>query len=115
MVGREESGLVGSTYYVNNLSPDEQGRIALYLNFDMIGSPNHVFFVYDGDDSDGVGAPAGPAGSDEIEKVFEAFYTAARPAVQGHRLLRTLGLRSVHRGGNPGGGLKGRRYFRFNQ
>ncbi len=26
----------------------------------MIGSPNHVFFIYDGDDSDGVGAGPGP-------------------------------------------------------
>lgn len=72
--GAEESGLVGSTYYVANLSQDELDKIALYLNFDMIGSPNHVFFVYDGDDSDGVGNPAGPAGSAEIERTFEAFY-----------------------------------------
>jgi Zn-dependent M28 family amino/carboxypeptidase len=41
----------------------------------MIGSPNHVFFIYDGDNSDNVGAGAGPAGSAEIEKTFEAFYT----------------------------------------
>ena len=73
--GAEESGLVGSTYYVNNLSPEEQAKIALYLNFDMIGSPNHVFFIYDGDDSDGVGAPAGPAGSAQIEKTFEKYFT----------------------------------------
>jgi aminopeptidase Y len=73
--GAEESGLVGSTYYVNNLSQEELDRITLYLNFDMIGSPNHVFFVYDGDDSDLVGAGAGPAGSAEIEKTFERFYT----------------------------------------
>ncbi len=72
--GAEESGLVGSTYYVNELSQDELDRIALYLNFDMIGSPNHVFFVYDGDDSDGVGAGAGPEGSAQIEKTFERFY-----------------------------------------
>jgi Zn-dependent M28 family amino/carboxypeptidase len=72
--GAEESGLVGSTYYVANLSAAERARIALYLNFDMIGSPNHVFFVYDGDNSDGVGAPAGPAGSAQIEKVFENYY-----------------------------------------
>ena len=72
--GAEESGLVGSTYYVNNLTEGEQDQIALYLNFDMIGSPNHVFFVYDGDDSDGVGAPAGPPGSAEIEELFETFY-----------------------------------------
>ncbi len=60
--GAEESGLVGSTYYVQNLSQEEQDDITLYLNFDMIGSPNHVFFIYDGDDSDGVGAGPGPAG-----------------------------------------------------
>ena len=72
--GAEESGLVGSTFYVDNLPQAERDRIALYLNFDMIGSPNHVFFIYDGDNSDNVGAPAGPAGSAQIEKVFENFY-----------------------------------------
>lgn len=72
--GAEESGLVGSTYYVNNLTQEEQDDIALYLNFDMIGSPNHVFFIYDGDDSDGVGAGPGPEGSAQIEDVFESYY-----------------------------------------
>ena len=80
--GAEESGLVGSTYYVNNLSPDEQDEIALYLNFDMIGSPNSVFFVYDGDDSDGVGAPAGPPGSDAIEELFEGCAVSAKWGVE---------------------------------
>jgi aminopeptidase Y len=73
--GAEESGLVGSTYYVNNLSAEEQAKIALYLNFDMIGSPNHVFFVYDGDDSIGDGN-VGPPGSAQIEKFFEGFYSS---------------------------------------
>lgn len=41
----------------------------------MIGSPNHVLFIYDGDNSDNVGAPAGPAGSAEIEKVSERCFT----------------------------------------
>ena len=72
--GAEEFGLVGSTYYVNNLSQEEQDDITLYLNFDMIGSPNHVFFIYDGDDSDGVGAGPGPEGSAQIEETFEKFY-----------------------------------------
>jgi Zn-dependent M28 family amino/carboxypeptidase len=70
----EESGLVGSTHYVEGLSDAERSRIALYLNFDMIGSPNPVYFIYDGDDSDGVGEGPGPGGSAEIEKAFEAFY-----------------------------------------
>ncbi len=72
----EESNLVGSTYYVNHLSTGELNKIALYLNFDMIGSPNHVFFISDGDDSDGVGAGPGPAGSAQIEKTFEQFFRA---------------------------------------
>lgn len=72
--GAEESGLVGSTYYINNLSQEERNRISLYLNFDMIGSPNHVFFIYDGDDSDAVGAGPGPAGSAQIENLFETYY-----------------------------------------
>jgi Zn-dependent M28 family amino/carboxypeptidase len=72
--GAEESGLVGSTFYVNNLTQEEQDDIALYLNFDMIGSPNHVFFIYDGDDSDGVGTGPGPEGSAQIEELFESYY-----------------------------------------
>jgi len=72
--GAEESGLVGSTHYVNNLSQEEQDDITLYLNFDMIGSPNHVFFIYDGDDSDGEGAGPGPEGSAQIEELFESYY-----------------------------------------
>ena len=72
--GAEELGLVGSTAYVNGLSQEETDRIALYLNFDMIGSPNFVYFIYDGDDSDGVGAGPGPEGSAQIEEFFEGFY-----------------------------------------
>ena len=74
--GAEEASLVGSTYYVANLSEAEGERIALYLNFDMIGSPNYVFFIYDGDDSDATGAGPGPAGSAQIEETFEAFFAS---------------------------------------
>lgn len=72
--GAEESGLVGSRAYVAGLTEPDKDRIALYLNFDMIGSPNHVFFIYDGDDSEQVGAGPGPDGSAQIEKTFEAFF-----------------------------------------
>ena len=72
--GAEEAGLVGSTAYVAGLPEAERTKIALYLNFDMIGSPNHVNFIYDGDDSDAVGAGPGPLGSAEIERAFETFY-----------------------------------------
>lgn len=81
--GAEEAGLVGSTAYVAELSADDISNIALYLNFDMIGSPNYVFFVYDGDDSDAVGAPAGPPGSAEIEKTFERYYNSVGQPFKG--------------------------------
>ena len=69
----EESGLVGSNYYVANLPQAERDKIALYLNFDMVGSPNFVRFVYDGDNSTSTGS-VGPAGSDVIERVFYGYF-----------------------------------------
>ncbi len=70
----EESGLVGSTRYVQSLSPEALEDIALYLNFDMVGSPNFVRFVYDGDNSTG-GGSVGPAGSDVIESLFVDYFS----------------------------------------
>jgi hypothetical protein len=75
----EESGLVGSTRYVASLSSAELGAIKMNLNFDMVGSPNYVRFVYDGDNSAfpvGPGAALGPPGSGEIERVFHAYFAS---------------------------------------
>ncbi|MGA4957934.1 M28 family peptidase [Streptomyces lavendulocolor] len=58
--GAEELGLVGSKYYVNNLPSTERAKLSGYLNFDMIGSPNPGYFVYDDD----------PA----IEKTFKDYF-----------------------------------------
>ena len=66
--GAEEWGLLGSTHYVGALTPEELDKIVLNLNFDMLGSPNPVSFVYDGDGS--ATGPVGPPGSGEIEAVF---------------------------------------------
>lgn len=77
--GAEEFGLLGSRAYVNSLSQAERDRIELMLNFDMIGSPNYVRFVYDGDNSEfppGPGAAVGPPGSGEIERVFADYFSA---------------------------------------
>ena len=80
--GAEESGLVGSHHYVDDLvanNPAELERIALYLNFDMVGSPNYARFVYDGDNSAfgvGAGSAAGPAGSGQIEDLFHDYFAS---------------------------------------
>ncbi|MFC9324494.1 M28 family metallopeptidase [Kitasatospora sp. NPDC057015] len=47
--GTEEAGMVGSKNYVNSLSTADRSKIEAYLNFDMIGSPNPGYFVYDDD------------------------------------------------------------------
>ncbi|MFF2363939.1 M28 family metallopeptidase [Streptomyces sp. NPDC058122] len=59
--GAEELGMVGSRYYVNSLTTANRSKISGYLNFDMIGSPNPGYFVYDDD----------PA----IEKTFKTYFT----------------------------------------
>lgn len=43
--GAEERGLIGSRHHVAALSDDERKRIALYINLDMVGSPNPGRFV----------------------------------------------------------------------
>ncbi len=103
--GAEESGLIGSNEYVAGLSEAEKDKIALYLNFDRVGSPNHVFFVYDGDDSDGVGAGAGPEGSAQIEKTFEAFYTSVGEPFKGTDFSGRSDYGAFIANGIPSGGL----------
>lgn len=63
--GAEESGLLGSEYYVGSRTPSELAAIKAYLNFDMLGSSNYARFVYDGDD--------GPEGSNYLQSVFEDY------------------------------------------
>jgi aminopeptidase S len=53
--GAEELGLLGSKYYVNNLPAAERDKIELYMNYDMIASPNPGYFIYD-DNAAGDGA-----------------------------------------------------------
>jgi hypothetical protein len=57
--GAEELGLFGSKHYVAQLDERQLGDLAVYLNFDMVASPNYVRFVY---------------GSGEVREVFEDFF-----------------------------------------
>lgn len=71
----EETGLHGSTGYVVKLRERPKAalaRIALYLNFDMVGSPNFGRMIYDGDGS--TFGSVGPKGSGRIERTFERYF-----------------------------------------
>jgi aminopeptidase S len=81
--GAEELGLRGSTAYVNSLSAAQKANIGGYLNFDMVGSPNPGYFLYDGDNSDGTGSGPGPAGSAEIEDTLEAYFASINVPTRG--------------------------------
>ncbi|MFE2751670.1 M28 family metallopeptidase [Actinosynnema sp. NPDC059335] len=91
--GAEELGLVGSTYYVNNLPTTERSRIKAYLNFDMIGSPNAGYFVYS--------ASGQPTGSLLLQQTLQAGFSVPTE-------LTSVGGRSDHaafaRAGIPVGG-----------
>ena len=79
----EELGLLGAEDYVAGLTFEQQVDIALYLNFDMIGSPNAAYFAYDGDDSDAEGSGPGPVGSAQIEAAFTGFLGSRGVEVRG--------------------------------
>ncbi|MFD4658185.1 M28 family metallopeptidase [Kitasatospora sp. NPDC058444] len=67
----EEFGLKGAEEYVNSLSEAERKKISLYLNFDMIASPNYAQFVYNGSGS--AGGESGPEGSAQLERDINGY------------------------------------------
>ncbi|WP_416955013.1 M28 family metallopeptidase [Nocardioides sp. T5] len=105
--GAEESGLLGSTAYVTGLSQAERDRIALYLNYDMVGSPNYVFMTYDANEST-FPAPAGvpiPTGSEAIEELFEGVYTSLGQPYDDAQFSGRSDYQAFIQAGIPSGGL----------
>ena len=77
--GAEEEGLVGSSEYIAGLDVEQLKDIALYLNFDMLGSPNPGYFTYDGNQSTlpTNGVPRVPEGSAGIERTLVDYLDGA--------------------------------------
>lgn len=70
--GAEESGLYGSYAFAND--PAQLAPIDLYLNFDMVGSPNGFPFVLDTDaDATALGVDPHP-GSGPVNAAFAAWF-----------------------------------------
>jgi Zn-dependent M28 family amino/carboxypeptidase len=77
--GAEESGPPqwGSQHYVDQpVATRRADDIAYYLNFDMIGSPNFVRFVYDGN------SQGHDPGSKQIEQVFVNYFASQKLATE---------------------------------
>ncbi|GJC88884.1 leucine aminopeptidase 2 [Colletotrichum liriopes] len=68
--GAEENGLLGSKYYCSSLPASDVDDLLVYLNFDMVAKG--FFGVADTDGS--THGSSGPAGSDVVEHIYEAYF-----------------------------------------
>jgi Zn-dependent M28 family amino/carboxypeptidase len=106
--GAEELGLVGSRKYVESLDVNALKDIALYLNFDMLASPNPGYFTYDGDQSmptDTRGDPVVPEGSAGIERCLVAYLKSAGKTAQDTSFDGRSDYDGFTAAGIPSGGL----------
>ena len=106
--GAEELGLIGSRNYVESLNLDALKNIALYLNFDMLASPNPGYFTYDGDQSlpaDTRGQPVVPEGSAGIERTLVAYLKSAGKTAQDTSFDGRSDYDGFTLAGIPAGGL----------
>jgi Zn-dependent M28 family amino/carboxypeptidase len=103
--GDEEGGLIGSTAYVEGLSQAERDRIALYLNYDMVGSPNYIFMVYDADQSTFEAPVPIPPGSTAIEDLYESYYTLIGEPYDDTAFNARSDYQAFIEAGIPAGGL----------
>jgi Zn-dependent M28 family amino/carboxypeptidase len=106
--GAEELGLIGSRNYVESLDLDGLKDIALYLNFDMLASPNPGYFTYDGDQSlpaDARGQPVVPEGSAGIERTLASYLKSAGKTAQDTSFDGRSDYDGFTLAGIPAGGL----------
>jgi Zn-dependent M28 family amino/carboxypeptidase len=78
--GREQ-GLLGAEEYVDSLSAAERAAIRFMISVDLVGSPNFVRFVYDGDNS-AFPMPQAPPGSMFLERLFLQYFECVGLAVE---------------------------------
>lgn len=103
--GAEEIGLLGSSAWVAQRTQAEKDEIALYLNFDMIGSPNYYFGIYDADESSFVAPVPVPEGSEHIEETLESFYTVRSEPYDDSAFSGRSDYQAFINNGIPSGGL----------
>ncbi len=107
--GAEESGLRGSNNYVQSLNVDQLKDIALFLNFDMLGSQNAGYFTYDGDQSmklkENDGVPRVPEGSAGIERALVAYLNTAGKPAEDYPFDGRSDYDNFTKAGVPAGGL----------
>ncbi|KAK9386666.1 hypothetical protein V1515DRAFT_622347 [Lipomyces mesembrius] len=95
----EEEGLLGSDYYVSMLSKEENWKIRLFMDYDMLASPNYANQVYDATNE------VNPTGSEELRDLYIEFYQSHN---QNYTLIPFDGRSDYDafiKHGIPGGGI----------
>jgi aminopeptidase Y len=64
----EEEGLLGSDHYVATLPEDENKKIRLFMDYDMMASPNFAYQVYNATNA------VNPNGSEELRDLYVDWY-----------------------------------------
>jgi aminopeptidase Y len=64
----EEEGLLGSDYYASHLSDEENFKIRLFMDYDMLASPNFAYQIYNATND------ANPVGSEELRELYVDWY-----------------------------------------
>lgn len=64
----EEEGLLGSTFYAYNLTQEENSKIRVFMDYDMMASPNYEYEIYDANNIDH------PRGSEELKNLYIDYY-----------------------------------------
>jgi Zn-dependent M28 family amino/carboxypeptidase len=107
--GAEELGLLGSDNYVASLDIEALKDISLYLNFDMLASPNSGYFTIDGDQSappdDQQPVPRVPEGSAGIERVLVGYLKDAGKSPEDINFEGRSDYSSFTLAGVPAGGI----------
>ncbi|KAI1430918.1 peptidase family M28 [Xylaria sp. CBS 124048] len=64
----EEEGLLGSDYYVQTLPEKENQKIRLFMDYDMMGSPNFAYQIYNATNA------VNPMGSEQLRDLYVDWY-----------------------------------------
>jgi len=104
--GAEEIGLLGSRYFVSTLSDPTSfytfNNTILNLNFDMLGSPNYIRYVYNATTIPNLAARARSGG---IQKIFEEYFISKSIAYTGSAMTGGSDYFSFNEAGIPAGAL----------
>ena len=95
----EEEGLLGSAYYVDVLPAEENKKIRLFMDMDMLAGPNFANQIYNGTNDEN------PEGSTEIRDLYVDFYESQGLNYTFIAFDGRSDYDAFIKGGIPGGGI----------